>query len=181
MTTSADPSTATRTPPPAMLLSGLEPLRVDANSLFINIGERANVAGSKIFKKLILSEDYTAALSVARQQVEAGAQIIDVNMDEGMIDGKQAMVTFLNKNKFINLIHYIFAHNWNQSIYLKLLNSARSPESAEKRAGDPKMHSKDFTGTAALNVQGLCDIVSADESPVELQQYNLARGTVQSE
>ena len=63
---------------------------------FINIGERTNVTGSAAFKKLILNGDYEGALVVARQQVENGAQIIDVNMDEGMLDSEQAMVTFLN-------------------------------------------------------------------------------------
>ncbi|MFZ9965352.1 MAG: homocysteine S-methyltransferase family protein, partial [Terrimicrobiaceae bacterium] len=77
-------------------LSGLEPFTARPEIPFINIGERANVAGSKIFKKLILAEDYTGALSVARQQVEAGAQIIDVNMDDGMLDGAAAMTKFLN-------------------------------------------------------------------------------------
>ena len=64
--------------------------------VFVNIGERTNVTGSAKFKKLIVEGDYAAALSVARQQVEAGAQVIDVNMDEGLLDSKQAMVTFLN-------------------------------------------------------------------------------------
>jgi len=64
--------------------------------VFVNIGERTNVTGSAKFKKLIVEGDYTAALSVARQQVEAGAQVIDVNMDEGLLDSKQAMITFLN-------------------------------------------------------------------------------------
>src|SRR5215469_7536967 len=63
---------------------------------FVNIGERTNVTGSAKFRKLIAEGDYAAALSVARQQVEAGAQAIDVNMDEGLLDSKQAMVTFLN-------------------------------------------------------------------------------------
>jgi 5-methyltetrahydrofolate--homocysteine methyltransferase len=63
---------------------------------FINIGERTNVTGSAAFKKLILTGDYEGALSVARQQVENGAQVIDVNMDEGMLDSEQAMTTFLN-------------------------------------------------------------------------------------
>ena len=77
-------------------LSGLEAVSIDADSLFVNIGERTNVTGSARFKKLILEGDYDAALTVARQQVESGAQIIDINMDEGMLDGKTAMVTFLN-------------------------------------------------------------------------------------
>jgi 5-methyltetrahydrofolate--homocysteine methyltransferase len=77
-------------------LSGLEPFTARPEIPFINIGERANVAGSKLFKKLILAGDYTGALSVARQQVEAGAQIIDVNMDDGMLDGPTAMTKFLN-------------------------------------------------------------------------------------
>jgi 5-methyltetrahydrofolate--homocysteine methyltransferase len=64
--------------------------------VFVNIGERTNVTGSAKFKKLIVEGDYPAALSVARQQVEAGAQVIDVNMDEGLLDSKLAMVTFLN-------------------------------------------------------------------------------------
>jgi 5-methyltetrahydrofolate--homocysteine methyltransferase len=63
---------------------------------FINIGERTNVTGSAKFKKLIVEGDFNAALDVARQQVEAGAAVIDVNMDEGLLDSKQAMVTFLN-------------------------------------------------------------------------------------
>ncbi|MDN5251765.1 methionine synthase [Betaproteobacteria bacterium LSUCC0117] len=95
MTTSADPSTATRTLPP-MLLSGLEPLRVDASSLFINIGERTNVTGSKAFARLILNAQFEDALAVARQQVENGAQVVDVNMDEAMLDSRAAMVKFLN-------------------------------------------------------------------------------------
>ena len=63
---------------------------------FINIGERTNVTGSAAFKKLILNGDYTAAVEVARQQVENGAQIIDINMDEGLLDSEAAMVTYLN-------------------------------------------------------------------------------------
>ncbi len=88
-----------RQPPkisPGCRLSGLEPLNIDANSLFVNVGERTNVTGSARFKKLILAEDHSAALEVARQQVESGAQIIDVNMDEGMLDAERAMSTFLN-------------------------------------------------------------------------------------
>ena len=77
-------------------LSGLEPCNIDKNSLFVNVGERTNVTGSAKFKRLILEEQYDEALSVARDQVENGAQIIDVNMDEGMLDGEQAMKTFLN-------------------------------------------------------------------------------------
>ena len=82
--------------PQSMLLSGLEPLEIDADSLFINIGERTNVTGSAAFRKLIEAGDYEAALQVARQQVENGAQIIDINMDEGMLDSESAMVRFLN-------------------------------------------------------------------------------------
>ncbi|MGH7417251.1 MAG: dihydropteroate synthase, partial [Candidatus Rokuibacteriota bacterium] len=78
-----------------MRLSGLEPLNIGPGSLFVNIGERTNVTGSARFKELIKSENYSAALTVARQQVEAGAQIIDVNMDEGMLDSKAAMEHFL--------------------------------------------------------------------------------------
>jgi 5-methyltetrahydrofolate--homocysteine methyltransferase len=77
-------------------LSGLEPLVVTPQSNFINVGERTNVTGSRAFLRMIKDGDFEAALAVARDQVEGGAQIIDVNMDEGMIDGKQAMVTFLN-------------------------------------------------------------------------------------
>ena len=79
-----------------MLLSGLEPLRVDASSLFINIGERTNVTGSKAFARLILNAQFEDALAVARQQVENGAQVVDVNMDEAMLDSRAAMVKFLN-------------------------------------------------------------------------------------
>ncbi|UFS57377.1 methionine synthase [Comamonadaceae bacterium M7527] len=79
-----------------MLLSGLEPLRVDDSSLFINVGERTNVTGSKAFARLILNEQFEEALAVARQQVENGAQVVDVNMDEAMLDSQAAMVKFLN-------------------------------------------------------------------------------------
>ncbi len=82
--------------PAACRLAGLEPLNIGADSLFVNVGERANVTGSARFKKLILAEDYEAALEVCRQQVENGAQMIDVNMDEGMLDAERAMNTFLN-------------------------------------------------------------------------------------
>lgn len=78
-----------------LTLSGLEPLYVRENSNFINVGERTNVTGSKKFLRLIESGDYEAALQIARDQVEGGAQIIDINMDEGMLDGKEAMVKFL--------------------------------------------------------------------------------------
>ncbi|MEI2764456.1 MAG: methionine synthase [Dermatophilaceae bacterium] len=81
--------------PPAMRLAGLEPVTIDADSLFVNVGERTNITGSARFRTLIKAGDYAAALSVARQQVEAGAQVIDVNMDEGMIDGVAAMDRFL--------------------------------------------------------------------------------------
>lgn len=77
-------------------LSGLEPLYVDENSIFVNVGERTNVTGSRKFLRLIKEEKYEEALSVAREQVEGGAQIIDVNMDEGMLDGVYAMTKFLN-------------------------------------------------------------------------------------
>lgn len=77
-------------------LSGLEPLNIGSDSLFANIGERANVAGSAKFKKLIVEEKYDEALSICLEQVENGAQIIDINMDDAMLDGKEAMVKFLN-------------------------------------------------------------------------------------
>ena len=79
-----------------MMLSGLEPVLIDASSLFVNIGERTNVTGSKAFARMILNGEYEQALSVARQQVENGAQIIDINMDEAMLDSQAAMVRFLN-------------------------------------------------------------------------------------
>jgi 5-methyltetrahydrofolate--homocysteine methyltransferase len=79
-----------------MLLSGLEPLRIGEGSLFVNVGERTNVTGSKAFARMILEDRFEDALAVARQQVENGAQIIDVNMDEAMLDSKAAMVRFLN-------------------------------------------------------------------------------------
>ncbi len=81
---------------PCMRLAGLEPLNIGEDSLFVNVGERTNVTGSKAFARLILSGDYAEALTVARQQVENGAQIIDVNMDEAMLDSEKAMTTFLN-------------------------------------------------------------------------------------
>src|SRR5204862_6584136 len=74
---------------------GLEPLNVGADSLFVNVGKRTNVTGSKAFARLILADDYAEALSVARQQVENGAQVIDVNMDEAMLDSAAAMSRFL--------------------------------------------------------------------------------------
>ena len=77
-------------------LAGLEPCNITAESLFVNVGERTNVTGSAKFKRLVLDENYDEALTVAREQVESGAQIIDVNMDEGMLDGEHAMTTFLN-------------------------------------------------------------------------------------
>ena len=77
-------------------LSGLEPVNIGDDSLFVNVGERTNVTGSRAFAKLILNGDYTEALAVARQQVENGAQVIDINMDEAMLDSQAAMVKFLN-------------------------------------------------------------------------------------
>ncbi|MEX2239444.1 MAG: methionine synthase [Burkholderiales bacterium] len=81
--------------PAQLRLAGLEPLNVGADSLFVNIGERTNVTGSRAFARLVLAGDYAEALSVARQQVENGAQIIDVNMDEAMLDSEAAMHRFL--------------------------------------------------------------------------------------
>ncbi len=81
---------------PACRLSGLEAFNITADSLFVNVGERCNVTGSAKFKRLILEGDYETALDVARTQVEDGAQIIDINMDEGMLDAEEAMVRFLN-------------------------------------------------------------------------------------
>jgi 5-methyltetrahydrofolate--homocysteine methyltransferase len=77
-------------------LAGLEPMNIGADTLFVNVGERTNVTGSTMFKRLIKESDYETALDVARQQVENGAQIIDINMDEGMLDAEAAMVRFLN-------------------------------------------------------------------------------------
>src|SRR6188474_1234392 len=86
--------------PPAievrLRLAGLEPLNIGPDSLFVNVGERTNVTGSAKFRKLIEADDYNAALDVARQQVASGAQAIDINMDEGMLDSEAAMVRFLN-------------------------------------------------------------------------------------
>ncbi|GGF01281.1 methionine synthase [Hymenobacter cavernae] len=82
--------------PPVTRLSGLEPFGFDDNSLFVNVGERCNVTGSRAFARLIRTGAYEEALAVARAQVEGGAQVIDVNMDEGMLDSEQAMTTFLN-------------------------------------------------------------------------------------
>ncbi len=81
---------------PACRLSGLEPFNIGADSLFVNVGERCNVTGSARFKRLIVEEDYNTALEVALEQVENGAQVVDVNMDEGMLDAEKAMTTFLN-------------------------------------------------------------------------------------
>jgi len=81
---------------PACRLSGLEPFNITKDSLFVNVGERCNVTGSAKFKRLIVEEDYTSALEVALEQVQNGAQVIDINMDEGMLDAEKAMVKFLN-------------------------------------------------------------------------------------
>lgn len=81
---------------PFMRLSGLEPVTITPDSIFVNVGERTNITGSPKFSKLILGGDFEAALTVARQQVEGGAQVIDVNMDEGMIDSEASMTKFLN-------------------------------------------------------------------------------------
>jgi len=81
---------------PPMKLSGLEPVSIGTGSLFLNVGERTNVTGSKAFARMILNGEYEQALAVARQQVENGAQVIDVNMDEAMLDSQVAMVRFLN-------------------------------------------------------------------------------------
>lgn len=89
-------ASAARASVPPMLLSGLEPLLIDSSSLFVNIGERTNVTGSKAFARMILNGQYEEALAVARQQVENGAQVVDVNMDEAMLDSQAAMVRFLN-------------------------------------------------------------------------------------
>ncbi|WP_256924453.1 methionine synthase [Hydrogenophaga sp. IBVHS2] len=91
----SDAPTPSATVPP-MMLSGLEPLLIGRDNLFVNIGERTNVTGSKAFARMILEGRYEDALAVARQQVENGAQIIDVNMDEAMLDSQAAMVRFLN-------------------------------------------------------------------------------------
>ena len=81
---------------PYLRLSGLEPVTIFPGSNFVNIGERTNVTGSRQFARLIKENRYEHALAVARQQVESGAQILDVNMDEGMLDSHLAMTTFLN-------------------------------------------------------------------------------------
>ncbi|MDM0002415.1 methionine synthase [Variovorax sp. J22P240] len=81
---------------PPMKLSGLEPVQIGEGALFVNIGERTNVTGSKAFARMILNGQFEEALAVARQQVENGAQVIDINMDEAMLDSKAAMVRFLN-------------------------------------------------------------------------------------
>ncbi|MGZ4012530.1 MAG: dihydropteroate synthase, partial [Flavisolibacter sp.] len=81
---------------PYLRLSGLEPLTIRPESNFVNVGERTNVTGSKKFARLIRDNKYEEALSVARQQVENGAQILDVNMDDALLDGVKAMTTFLN-------------------------------------------------------------------------------------
>src|SRR3989344_2424578 len=93
------PATTTPTaalPVPPMRLSGLEPVLIGEGTLFVNVGERTNVTGSKAFARMILEGRFEDALSVARQQVENGAQVIDINMDEAMLDAKASMVRFLN-------------------------------------------------------------------------------------
>jgi 5-methyltetrahydrofolate--homocysteine methyltransferase len=99
MTTPSVPNPANRnatSAPGPMRLSGLEPVEINEDSLFVNIGERTNITGSKAFARMILNGDFEQALAVARQQVENGAQIIDINMDEAMLDSQAAMVRFLN-------------------------------------------------------------------------------------
>jgi len=87
-----------------MRLSGLEPLVLNENSNFINVGERTNVAGSRKFLRLIKEEKFDEALDIARHQVDGGAQIVDVNMDDGLIDGKEAMTTFPEFDCMLNPI-----------------------------------------------------------------------------
>ncbi len=89
-------SPPSRAPSRPLRLAGLEPLVIGDDTLFVNIGERTNVTGSRVFAKLVLAGDFAAAVEVARQQVQNGAQVIDVNMDEAMLDSKAAMVRFLN-------------------------------------------------------------------------------------
>lgn len=96
MTASASATSPVAHAVPPMKLSGLEPVLIGDGSLFVNIGERTNVTGSKAFARMILNGEFEQALSVARQQVENGAQVIDINMDEAMLDSKAAMVRFLN-------------------------------------------------------------------------------------
>ncbi|MEY4661170.1 MAG: hypothetical protein RLZZ42_1122, partial [Bacteroidota bacterium] len=81
---------------PYMRLAGLEPLVIRPETNFVNVGERTNVTGSRKFARLIREEKYEEALGIARQQVESGAQILDVNMDDALLDGQKEMVTFLN-------------------------------------------------------------------------------------
>src|ERR1700712_1126044 len=88
--------TASKISVPPMKLSGLEPVLIGKGALFVNVGERTNVTGSKAFARMILNGEFEQALSVARQQVENGAQVIDINMDEAMLDSKAAIVRFLN-------------------------------------------------------------------------------------
>ena len=92
----SSPSAAVAETVPSMKLSGLEPVLIGDGTLFVNIGERTNVTGSKAFARMILNGQFEEALAVARQQVENGAQVIDINMDEAMLDSKAAMVRFLN-------------------------------------------------------------------------------------
>ncbi len=89
------PPRAPATPEPRLRLSGLEPVTIGPDSLFVNVGERTNVTGSRRFAKLVLNGQYEAGLEIARSQVESGAQVVDVNMDEGMLDSQAAMRTFL--------------------------------------------------------------------------------------
>ncbi len=96
MTAAAPPNVSASPVVPPMRLAGLEPVVVGSDALFVNIGERTNVTGSKAFARLILNNQFEEALAVARQQVENGAQVIDINMDEAMLDSKAAMVRFLN-------------------------------------------------------------------------------------
>lgn len=93
---SSCPARVPPAPMPACRLAGSEPFNIHSDSLFVNVGERCNVTGSAVFKRLIIDEDYDQAISVALQQVENGAQIIDINMDEAMLDSQAAMVRFLN-------------------------------------------------------------------------------------
>ena len=93
---------------PPMKLSGLEPFNVTTDVRFVNIGERTNVTGSKAFARMILNNQFDEALVVARQQVENGAQVIDINMDEAMLDSEAAMTRFLNliaSEPDLSLIH----------------------------------------------------------------------------